>query len=147
MVPQDPKTNSKIFSSTNANSLKAAIFNTMAFKMSLEINNDEVTIPTKISFLKVFYNICKIKKKNINFEQYARIHLDGPKVLICETAWNRVSELNSSFTVKDQYFRVAIDEACEAFNKTMLDIGYTQNIELYAPQTQQVHPPQSHPFY
>ena len=101
----------------------------------------------KSSFLKVFYNICKIKKKNINFEQYARIHLDSPKIAICETASNTVFKLNSSFTTKDKYFHVAIDEACEAFNKMMLDFGYTQNIELYDPQTHQVHPPQSQPFY
>ena len=75
--PQDPKANSKFLSATNANSLKAAIFHAIAFKMSLDINHDNVTIPTKQSFLKVLYIVCKIKKNNINFEQYARIHLDG----------------------------------------------------------------------
>ena len=55
--------------------------------------------------------------------------------------------LDSSFTTKDQYFRVAIDEACEAFNKMLLDFGYTQKLELYDPQTHQVNAPQSHPFY
>ena len=55
-------------------------------------------------------------KKTINFNQYARLNLDGPKIAICETASNMVFVLNSSFTTEDQYFRVAIDEACEAFN-------------------------------
>ena len=116
MAPQDTKTNQvKLIPSTTAHSLKAAIFHTMAFKLSLEINSDQITSSTKRSFLKVLYNVCKIKKKNINFEQYARLHLDGPKIAICETASNAVFVVNSSFTTKDNYFRVAIDEAGEAF--------------------------------
>ena len=87
--------------------------------MSLEIKNDKVTIPTTRSFLKVLYKVCKIKKKNINFEQYARNHLDGIKIVICETVSNTDFVLNSSFTTKDNYFRTAIAEACEAFNKIM----------------------------
>ena len=119
MAPQDQKTNSKFISSTNTNSrktVKAAIIHTMAFKMSLGVNIDEVTIPTKRSSLKVLYNLCKIKKKNINFEQYARLYFDGPKIAICETTSNKGFVLNSSFTTKDQYIRVAIDEAREVFN-------------------------------
>ena len=114
MAPQDPKTNSKFISCTNANSLKAAIFHIMAFKMSLEINKDKVTIPKEKYFLKVLYNSCKIKKKNVNCEQNAGFHLDGPKIVLCENSSNMVFVLNSSFTTKDQYSRVAIDEACEA---------------------------------
>ena len=97
----------------------------MAFKISLGINTNQVTIPTKISFLKVLYNVCK-GKKNICFEQYACLHLDGPEIAICETASYMVFVLNSSFTTKDEYFRVAIAEACEAFNKMLLHFGYTQ---------------------
>ena len=120
MAPPDSKTKN-ISSTTTANSPKAAIFHTMAFKLSLEINNDQTTISTKRSFLKVLYNVCKIKKENINFEEYARIHLDGPKNAICETAPGAVFVLNSSFTTqllpKGNYFKTTIDEACEAFNK------------------------------
>ena len=90
MAPADSETTTKFVSTTNANSLKAAIFYTMAFKLSLEINTDQVTVPTKRSFLKVLYNVCKIKKKNIALEQYARIHLDGPKIAICETTSDMV---------------------------------------------------------
>ena len=82
--PQDPKEKTKFLSSTAVKSLKAAIFHRKAFKMSLEINNDKVTSPTKRSFPKVFYNVCNVKKKNTSFEQYARIHLDGPKIALCE---------------------------------------------------------------
>ena len=124
--PQDPKEKSKFRSSTNANSLKAAIIHTKAFKMSLEINIDKVTIPTKRSFLKILYNVCKVKKKNNNFEQIARIHLDGPKIAICETVSDTVFVLISSFTTKDNYFRAAIDEACGAFNKMMRFRIYTK---------------------
>ena len=132
---------SKIIPSTTANSLKATIFHTMAFKLSLEINKDQITISTKRSFLKVLYNVCKMKKKNINFEQYARYHLDGFKVAICETASNAVCILNSSFTTKYNYFRTAIDEAYEAFNKIMTEL------EIFDPTKHQTNPPQQHPFY
>ena len=130
MAPQDTKTNqTKLIPSTTAQSLKAAIFHTMAFKLSLEMNKDQITPSTKRSFLKVLYNVCKNKKKNKNFEQYARPHLDGPKTALRETASNAVFVLNSSFTTNDNYFRVAIYEACEAFNKVLLEFGYTQKIE------------------
>ena len=118
----------------------------MAFKLSLEINTDQITIPTKRSFLKILYNVCKIKKKNNNFEQYPRLHLDGPKIAICGTASNKVFVLHSSFTTKDEYFRVAIAETCDVFNKMLLHFGYTQNIEIYDPEIHQVNPPQTHPF-
>ena len=147
MAPADSKPTTKFVSTTNANSLKAAIFHTMAFKLSLEINTDQVTIPTKRSFLKVLYNVCKTKKKNIAFEQYARIHLDGPKIAICGTTADMVFVLNSSFTSKDEYFQMAIAEACDAFNNALIHFGYTQQLEKYDPKVHQVNPPQSHQFY
>ena len=69
------------------------------------------------------------------------------KIAICETASNAVFVLNSSFTTKDNSFRVAIDEACEAFNKVLLDFGYTQKIKVYDPNCHQVYAPQKHPLY
>ena len=147
MAPADSKTTTKIVSSTNANSLKAAIFHTMAFKLSLEINTDQITVATKRSFLKVLYNVCKIKKKNIAFEQYARIHLDGPKIAICGTTSNMVFVLNSAFTSKDEYFQMAIAGACDAFNNALIHFGYNQKLEKYEPKVHQVNPPKSHPFY
>ena len=128
MAPADSNTTTKFVSTTNANSLKAAVFHTMAFKLSLEINTDQITIPTKRSFLKVLYNVCKIKN-NIAFEQYARIHLNGPKIAICESTSDMVFVLNSSFTSKDEYFQMAIAEACDAFNKALIHFGYTQKLE------------------
>ena len=44
----------------------------MAYKMSLEINNGTLTLPTRRSFLKVPYNVCQIKKKRPYFEKYYR---------------------------------------------------------------------------
>ena len=82
--------------------LKAAIFHTMAYKLSLEINKNKITPKTLIAFHKVLYNVAQTKKKKITFEQYSRIHLAGPKIAICETASNAVFVLNSSFTTKDQ---------------------------------------------
>ena len=56
-------------------SLKAAIFHTMAYKLSLEINKNKITPKTLIAFPKVWYNISQIKKKKITFEQHSRIHV------------------------------------------------------------------------
>ena len=106
-------------------SLKAAIFHTMAYKLSLEINKNKITPKTLIAFLKVLYNISQIKKKKITFEQYSRIHLAGRKIAICETTSNVVFVLYSSFTSKDQYFRAAYQEAMTASNITLQDFGYT----------------------
>ena len=60
---------------------------------------------------------------------------------MCETLSDTVFVLKSSFTSKDNYFGVAIDEACEAFIKIMLDFEYTQKLEIYDPNTHQIHPP------
>ena len=78
MAPQISEIKNLV-NSTNfkVHSLKVAIFHSMAYKMSLEINNGTVTLPTRRSFLKVFYNVCQIKKKLLNFEQYYRIHVEG----------------------------------------------------------------------
>ena len=44
-------------------SLKAAIFHTMAYKFSLEINKNKLTPKPLIAFLKVLFNVAQIKKK------------------------------------------------------------------------------------
>ena len=49
---------------SKVHSLKAAIFHTMAFKISLEINKNKVTPKSLIAFLKVLYNITQIKKED-----------------------------------------------------------------------------------
>ena len=134
-------------STSKVHSLKAAIFHTMAFELSLEINNNKNTPKCLIAFLKVLYNVTQIKKKKITFEQYSRIHVDGPKSAICETVSTVVFELNSSFTTKDQYFRIALHEATDAFNNMLKEFGYTQQLEIYDPHQHQVHPPQQHPLY
>ena len=48
---------------SKVHSLKAAIFHTMAFKLSLEINNNKITPKSLIAFFKVLYNVTQIKKK------------------------------------------------------------------------------------
>ena len=73
-------------SQSKVHSLKAAIFHTMAYKLSLEINKNKITLKTIIAFLKVLYKVAQIKTKKITFEQYSRIHLAVPKIAICETA-------------------------------------------------------------
>ena len=119
----------------------------VAFKLSLEINKNKITRECLIAFLKFLYNVTQIKKKKIKFEQYSRIHLEGPKIAICETASNDVFVLNSSFTSKDQYFRTALQEATDAFNNMLKDFGYTQKLELNDPLQHQAHPPSQHPLF
>ena len=131
---------------SNVHSLKAAIFHTMAFKLSLEIHKNKITPKCLIDFLKVLYNVTQLKKK-ITFEQYSRIHLQGPKIAICETASNVVFVLNSSFNSKDQYFCTAFQEATDAFNNMLKDFGYTQKLELYDPIQHQTHPPSQNSLF
>ena len=150
MLAPDSETEDVITVSSNLSkihSLKAAIFHTMAFKLSLENKKNKVTQKSLIAFLKVLYNITKMKKKKITFEQYSRLHLDGPKIAICETASNVVFVLNSFFTTKDQYFQATIQEAIAAFNHMLQDFGYTQKLEIYDPLMHQAHPPQQHPLF
>ena len=132
---------------SKVHSLKAAIFHTMAYKLSLEINKIKISPKTLIAFLKVLYNISQIKKKKITFEQNSRIHLAGPKIAICEITSNVDFVLNLSFTSKYQYFRAAIQEAMTAFNNALQDFGYTQTLEYYNPNTHQAHPPMQNPLF
>ena len=129
-----PGTEDEITAVTNlskVHSLKAAIFHTMAYKLSLEINKNKITQKTLIAFLKVLYNVSQIKK--ITFEQYSRIHLTGPKIAICETASNVVFVLNSAFTTKDQYIQAALQEATMAFNSMLQDFGHPKTRSLRSP--------------
>ena len=130
-------------SHSKAHSLKAAIFHKMAYKLSLEINNNKITPKSLIAFLKV----AQIKKKRITIEQYSGIHVAGPKSAICETASNVVFVLNSAFTSKDQYFHAALQEATDASNEMLQSFGYTQELEIYDPHQHQAHPLQQHPLY
>ena len=134
-------------SHSKVHSLNAAIFHTMAYKLSLEINNNKITPKSLIAFLKVLYNAAHIKQKRITFEQYSRTHVAGPKIAICETAFNVVFVLNSAFSSKDQYFHVALQGATDAFNEMLQSFGYTQKLEIYDPHQHQAHPPQQHPLY
>ena len=47
---------------SKVHSLKAAIFHTMAFKLSLEINKNKITPKSLIAFLKVLYNVTQLHK-------------------------------------------------------------------------------------
>ena len=113
----------------------------MAYKMSLEVNNGTLTLPTGRSILKVLDNVCQIKKKRPSFEQIYRILVEGPKLAVCETTSTTVLLLNSAFTTKDIYFQVAQD------NATLIDYGYTQKLQRYNPDTHQVHVTPKHPFW
>ena len=146
MAPQKSQIKQLVTSTeSKVHSLKAAIFHTMAYKMSLEINKGNLTLPTRPSFLEVLYNVCQIKKKQITFEKYYRILVNGLKIAICEITSDTVFVLNPAFTTKDNYFQVALDDAIDAFNAVLLDFGYIQQLQRYNPETHQVHPPSKLP--
>ena len=144
MAQQNSEIKQIVTSTTSkVHSLRAAIFDTMAYKTSLEINKGNITLPTRRSFLKILYNVCQIKKKQITFEQYYRLHVEAPKIVVCET----VFVLNWAYTTKDNYFQAALPDAIDAFNATLLDFRYTQHLQRYDLETHQVHPPSKHPFW
>ena len=148
MAPQKSEIKQLVTSTeSKVHSLKAAIFHTMAYKMSLEINKGNINLPTRHPFLKVLHNVCQIKKKQITFDQYYRVHVNGPKIAICEISFDTVFDLNSAFTTNDNYFQVQLDDAIDAFNAVLLDFGYTQQLQRYNPEIHQVHPPSKHPFW
>ena len=105
--PQDRKNKSKFLSNTKAHKLKAALLQTIAFKVSREINNDEITDSAKRS-LKVCLMFAKSKRTN-QFRTVCPHSFGRHKKASCETA---VFVLNASLTTKNNYFRVAIDAAC-----------------------------------
>ena len=45
-------------SHSKVHNLKAAIFHTMAYKLSLETNNNKITPKSILAFLKVLYNVA-----------------------------------------------------------------------------------------
>ena len=51
-------------SHSKVHSLKAAIFHTMAYKLSLEINNNKITPKSLIAFLMVSYIMSPKSKRN-----------------------------------------------------------------------------------
>ena len=87
------------------------------------------------------------QEKAHKFRQYYRIHVEGPKIAVCETTSETVFVLNSAFTTKHNYFQTALDDARDAFNATLLDFGYTQQLQRCDRETHQVHPPSKHPFW
>ena len=85
MAPQNSEIKN-VVNSTNSkvHSLKAAIFHTMAYKMSLEINNGTVTLPTRRSFLKSLYNVCRIKKNTLIMNNTIAFMLGARKLLFAK---------------------------------------------------------------
>ena len=68
-------------------------------------------------------------------------------IAVCETTWATDFVLNSAFTTKDNYFQVALDDAIDAFNATLVDFGYTQKLHRYDPDTHRIHTTQNHHFW
>ena len=132
---------------SKVHSLKAAIFHTMAFKLSLEINKNKITPKCLMAFLKVLYNVTQIKKKKLHLSNTRASTLKDPKLQFGKRHPMFFFVLNSSFTSKDQYFRTALQEATDAFNNMLKDFGYTQKLKLYDPLHHQTHPPSQNSLF
>ena len=127
--PLDPKHQNEIVTSAKSHSLQVAFFHTMAFRLSLEINQNEISHSTQQSFLKVLYNVARIGQTQIPFEQYYRIHVEGPHIAICETVSDTVFVLDSRFPQKVHYFHAALQDALDASNNVLRDFGYHQKLK------------------
>ena len=92
-------------------------------------------------------DLLECKNKHSNFEQYARLLLEGPKIASFETASDSFFVIYTSLTTNDHYFRRALSEACDAFSATMKDLQHTQKLQQYDPTVLQFHAAQQHPFY
>ena len=143
----EPKEKKLIRSPTKSQTLKAAIFHTMTFTLSLETNQNKISHFTRRSFLKVLYNVSQFGQKGIPFEPYYRIHVKGPQIAVFETISDTVFVLNSQFTQKDPYFHAAFPEAMDALDNVLKDFGYHQKIENYKSQIDPIEFKHKHPFY
>ena len=92
----------------------------MAFELPFDINNDRSTAATTRSSLKVLY---------------AELRYKSDAVLI----------IDSSFTKKDQFFHLALEEARDVFNSVVRDLDISS--EKYSPAIHQTNPPQHNPLY
>ena len=70
MAPQRSEITQLVTSTeSKVDSLKAAIFHTMAYKMSLEINKGNITLSPDVHSSKFYIMSAKQRKKHISFEQ------------------------------------------------------------------------------
>ena len=105
MAPQKSEIKQLVTSTeSKVHSLKAAIFHTMAYKMSLEINKGNITLPTRRSFLKVLYNVCQIKKKQMPLNSIIEFMLMDQKspfvkllLILCSSSTPRLLQRTTFF--------------------------------------------------
>ena len=110
----------------------------MAFKLSVKLNGDKITTLSGRSFLKVFDNIRRMKKKRMNFGQYTRFHFEDLNLQYAKRhPTHFASFMKSSFPTDDIYFKHVLHK----------NNNYTQQLQQYDPADHQVHSPQQHPFY
>ena len=102
-------------SSYSAHCLKASIFKTLALEVGNELNIGTIAPSTRRAFFKIMYNVFLLSTKKFPFEQYHRLHLLGPKIVIRETKSNNVFVLtHTSFDQNNFYFLHAVQEAVDA---------------------------------
>ena len=136
-----PRTKKNAIPVTTANSLQAAILNTMAFKLSLEINSKKLTPSTKGHSSKSFITSVKSKIKMFLSSNSLGSTWTDPKLQYAKLTLTLFSS-----SIPHSQARI-LSEACDAFNATMLELGYSQKLQPYNPTRHQAQPPQKHPFY
>ena len=87
-------------SSCNPQSLKAAIFKTLAPKIGNELNLGTISPSTRQAFFKIMYKVFLVSSEKIPFEQYYRLHVSGPTIAICETKFNNVFVLTQTHLIR-----------------------------------------------
>ena len=95
MAPPTPKNKSTLPNNSIAFSSKAAIIHTMVFKLSLEINQINISHSSHCSFLKVLYNVSQIGKK-LKLTSSLLHSFSFPNFSSCSNAFKKMTSLYSS---------------------------------------------------
>ena len=110
--------------------LKTAIFKTLALKLATELNTGTVSSTTRHSLFKILYNTFLLSSKKTTYEQYYRLHLPAPKIAICEiTSPNVFVSDGTAFEQGNFSFLPALHEALYAFNNVLQEFGFSQTLE------------------
>ena len=98
-------------------------------------------------FSRSYIKSAEQKKKNINFEQYPRIHLDGLKIANLRNYLTRFLYQILSSQLKIIVFALRSTKFAKLLTKRCKTFGLTQKLEIYDPHKHQTNPPQQHPLY
>ena len=135
----------KTVSNCHVNTLKAANFETLALKNSVEIN---FTPSTRKAFFKKMLNIFLLSStKYLSSNTFVYISW-VQKNDLCETTSSNVFVINNtSFEPGSFYLLHALHEALDEINKNLRDFGFSQKLEENDSQKHPVQTVHKHPMY